>query len=421
MHTISTQIVPAAPLWINPESPPITEEVWEFFPLDAKIGIIWDKMRNKLGNYFLRTRYTIALSARVYGRTYEDAQVTVLGFTSYEFSPAELQKIQAICMPFTFLPVSSPLRHSAVLADPAATKHRAYEQTLFNGASIDIVGRRLSACSFGGYIRINGETLGMTCSHGVVPDGKMVTYQAIPRTDTPIVQSPAQLDHDERIRDLFDTIHDLQSRFVGRAPNDDQKAKLSVLQAEIAKRSAVADADMVVGAIRAAPGERTDENGVSLTCDWALIDVAPDRMGRNTFPGLHRYTVPPHPRRVGRLVQEFWGKDGRWVLQPICYRGRTSGFSTGFTRKLKTLLVDDWGTLAQKVLIHGYSFVITSSDHADPHRSRQGDSGAWVWECEFGNPVAQILWGVGGEVMGVSLEDAFDEMEDSIGLAVKVA
>jgi hypothetical protein len=39
LHTIAAQIIPAAPLWIDPEFPPITEQIWEFFPLDAKIGM----------------------------------------------------------------------------------------------------------------------------------------------------------------------------------------------------------------------------------------------------------------------------------------------------------------------------------------------------------------------------------------------
>jgi hypothetical protein len=76
---------------------------------------------------------------------------------------------------------------------------------------MDTVGKLFSASSFGGFLRINGETLGMTCSHGVVPDKKQITYQTTPRTDTPIAQSPAQLDHDEHIRDLYDTVSDLHT------------------------------------------------------------------------------------------------------------------------------------------------------------------------------------------------------------------
>ena len=170
---------------------------------------------------------------------------------------------------------------------------------------MDTVGRHLSASSFGGFLRINGETLGMTCSHGVIPDGKKSTYQATPRTDTPIVQSPAQLDHDERIRDLYDIVNNLRCHYVGKAPNADETAKFSVLQDEIVANLGVTKANMVVGPVHAASGERVDENGASLTYDWALIDVALNRMGRNTFPGLHKYTVPPYPRHVGRLVQEF--------------------------------------------------------------------------------------------------------------------
>jgi hypothetical protein len=65
-------------------------------------------------------------------------------------------------------------------------------------------------------------------------------------------------------------------------------------------------------------------------------------MERNTFPGLHRYTVQPRPSRVGRT---------REVLQPIFfYPGSPSAFAAGFIRKLKTLLVDIWGSLAQKGL-----------------------------------------------------------------------
>jgi hypothetical protein len=107
---------------------------------------------------------------------------------------------------------------------------------------------------------------------------------------------------------------------------------------------------------------------------------------------------------------------GDFILQPICFRDRSSGFACGYTRSLKTMLVSWWHDETKMVLIHGYSFCITSSDKLDlPPAIRPGDSGSWIWEGERGRPVAQVTWGNGFDGMGVPLEGLFDEIHAMTG------
>ena len=118
---------------------------------------------------------------------------------------------------------------------------------------------------------------------------------------------------------------------------------------------------------------------------------------------------------VGRLIQAY-RSEKEFGPQTVCMRGRSSGFSIGYTRMLKTVLVDWWHDRKKMVLLHGYSFAFTTSEQSNgSHGIRPGDSGSWIWDCETGCPVAQVTWGNGIDGMGVPLESVFDEMEAVMG------
>jgi hypothetical protein len=50
------------------------------------------------------------------------------------------------------------------------------------------------------------------------------------------------------------------------------------------------------------------------------------------------------------MVQEFWGTDGPWVLQPICYQGRTSGILNELQRNAQNSFSRRLGHLEAKII-----------------------------------------------------------------------
>lgn len=106
---------------------------------------------------------------------------------------------------------------------------------------------------------------------------------------------------------------------------------------------------------------------------------------------------------VERLIQKYWSEERETKLQTVCMRGRSSGFSIGYTRILKT---DWWHDKKKMILLHGYSFAFTSWEQSNgPHGIRPGESGSWIWDCDTGHI------GEWDRRMGVPLESVFDEME----------
>jgi hypothetical protein len=139
---------------------------------------------------------------------------------------------------------------------------------------------------------------------------------------------------------------------------------------------------------------------------------------RKTASPRHIYIPksPTTPRKIGQPIQEYWNPEGNIILQTVCYVGRTSGFSRGYTRVLGTVRVD-WGTpeTPRPVLIYGWSFALSSSDYNGPPSPRPGDSGSWVYECDLGRPIAQVTWSDGIEGTAIALADIFDAIEDHTG------
>jgi hypothetical protein len=70
-----------------------------------------------------------------------------------------------------------------------------YDPILRNGISIGMCGID-GAGSFGGYVKLNEETFGLSCSHCVTPDTRRVDYKDVPQDETSMIESPAKIDYD---------------------------------------------------------------------------------------------------------------------------------------------------------------------------------------------------------------------------------
>ena len=411
-------IRPSAPLWIG--SPVQTSpHSWEFLIAEASQIKQWDDCRHDLALYFVDKSYGVGAAGRIYGCNYRQSIMTVVICSSHEFSADEQREIRTICDGIKVLFVLEAPRASNG-GTHARGIHCQYEKQLSNGISIGPEGER-SAGSFGGYIKLNGQLYGLTCSHVLVTNATRIDLSDKPQLTSPVAQSPAQIDLNDYIDQLKKEKEQLEAK-MGNPLSAAERDQKSHLNNQITFNKGLTVGDLQVGRVRASSGERFDREENSLTNDWALFDIVKERIGRNAFPATHLFpSTPPHPStRPGRLYQAFWRDDGTAVIQEIVYRGRTSGLTRGYTRSLKTLVVDWWGDVNKKALIHGYSFAIRTSEFVGYPHFRPGDSGSWIWDVKTGQPVAQVTWIIYGEAVGISLEGVFDEIEEYTGFTPRI-
>ena len=165
---------------------------------------------------------------------------------------------------------------------------------------------------------------------------KKISYPAPSDGSTPNVVSPSDRDHTDIFNDLINEAARLRTLIGPRNATTDEKIVIDNVNAEIAKTKLITSVSRIVGRVVASSGEIVADNSQSLTCDWALFDVAPSRLTENRFPATHLYPqIPTTPRKIGQPIQEYWNpEEGKIILQPVCYVGRTSGFSKGYTRVL---------------------------------------------------------------------------------------
>ena len=377
----------------------------------------WEKVRSRLVQKLCSSFYgTITISARVYGATRKTSHLTVLAISERVLPQSKLKELKDLCHGLKFIHVCQG-RRSIINFPHSHAKRHEYEDQLTHGDSIGVWGHGSSG-SFGGYISLNNSVYGMTCCHCIVPDFKKIAYPAPSDGSTSNVVSPSDRDYIDFLNDLVNEAARLRTLIGPRNATADEKIVIDNVNAKITKTKLITSVGRIVGRVVASSGETVGDNSQSLTCNWALFDVAPSRLAENRFPATHFYPqIPTTPRKIGQPIQEYWKpEEGKIILQAVCYVGRTSGFSRGYTRVLKTVRVD-WGSpkTPRPVLIYGWSFALSSSDYDGPPGPRPGDSGSWVYECDFGRPIAQLTWSDGIEGTAVALEDVFDEIEDHTG------
>ena len=179
LEFMAMKILPHLPCWTEVSDPKIG--CWEFVSVRRQHHLIWEKVRFAVANYFLKERHPASISARIYGKTHDSAKVTVV-VCSANISKQQYAKLQALCTPFAVLPIVESVRPTVATPAPP-TIIRRYEKILTHGISLGVKGVDSSG-SFGGYLKVNNEIFGTTCSHCVVPDTKSIKYRETPYSNT---------------------------------------------------------------------------------------------------------------------------------------------------------------------------------------------------------------------------------------------
>lgn len=169
---MAMKVLPHLPCWTEVNDP--KTGCWEFVSVQIQHRPTWDKVRFAVANYFLKERHPALISARVYGKTHDSAKVTVV-VCSADISKQKYCKLQALCTPFALLPIIESVRPTVEPPAPPAIFPR-YKKILTHATPLGVKGVD-SIGGFGGYLKVNDEIFGTTCSHCVVPGTKFIKYR----------------------------------------------------------------------------------------------------------------------------------------------------------------------------------------------------------------------------------------------------
>lgn len=270
-----------------------------------------------------------------------------------------------------------------------------YAKVLDHGLSIGPLGEESSG-SFGGYVEFDGQIVGLSCCHVTCPlDSSGVIYGDKAGTT---IMSNSDDDGQEIQKHVGEVVHKWMSRIENGNKSDDCQVSLEEAILVRQQNTISVDERHVGNVIACSECLRTER------LDWSLFTIAQERIGRNKFPDLQLYPhLPPHPRDV---------VDPTPFGQALTFLARTTGRATGYLRRLRPakLMYDRQQGLSKCTLY--WSIYLLSVGRLGPVGCMPGDSGAWVYETDRGNPVLMIIGGpVETECLCFALTDIFAEIE----------
>jgi len=313
--------------------------------------------------------------------------------------------LDAAFVPFTLLKVIS--QQTSIRDDDEvegdSPVNGQYTEKVVTGCSIGPAGIR-GACTFGGYIRLDGVVYGMSACHGTCP----TTCNATRLTDAPtsLIVCNSDLDHEYKSKSV-DKLVELRRRQRENAALNQVDFLDGLVHSAIRTRQDFLQiTDRTVGHVRMCSGY-SKEGG-----DWSIMEVAYLRRGTNRYP-LYSETshVAQIPKSIGFPIAEVIShRDQSVQEQGVCFIGRTSGLTLGHVRSLRPVKI--YRNNSNVYQDRPFWSVRTRGGY----RARKGDSGAWIYETESGKPIL-LLVGVCGmdESLAISLEEVFDDIMKSCG------
>ena len=345
------------------------------------------------------------MSARIVGTGTNKHRYAVMFLTPD--SPLWDVDLDAAFVPFTLLKVVN--QHTSIKDDEYDKDDNPvngqYTEKVVTGCSIGPAGIR-SACTFGGYITIDGVVYGMSACHGTCP----TTCKAIKLENEPgcLIVCNSDLDHEYKSKSV-DELVELSRRRREKAAPHQVSFHDGLVDSAIRTRESflqMKDTDRTVGNVRMCSGY-SKEGG-----DWSVMEVAYLRRGNNRYP---LYAETPHvaqiPKSIGFPIPAVIShRDQSVNHQGVCFTGRTSGLTVGHVRSLRTVKI-----FRNKSNIYQHR-AFWSLKRSDGGRARKGDSGAWVYETTSGKPIL-LLVGVCGmdESLAISLEEVFTDIMKNCG------
>jgi hypothetical protein len=349
------------------------------------------------------------ISARIVGTGTNKHRFAVMFLTPD--SPLWDVDLDAAFVPFTLLKVVN--QHTSIRDDDEDEYDNPvngqYTEKVVTGCSIGPAGIR-SACTFGGYISIDGVVYGISACHGTCP----TTCKAIKLTNAPtsLIVCNSDLDHEYKSKSVDELVESSRRRRANAAP-DQVAFHDGLVHSAIRTRQdflQMKDTDRTVGNVRMCSGN-SKEGG-----DWSIMEVAYLRRGTNRYP---LYSETPHvaqiPKSIGfPIATVISHRDQSVSEQGVCFIGRTSGLTVGHVRSLRTLKI--FRNKRSNVYQDRPFWSLKMTRTHGGGRARKGDSGAWVYETTSGKPIL-LLVGVCGmdESLAISLEEVFSDIMKNCG------
>jgi hypothetical protein len=131
--------------------------------------------------------------------------------------------------------------------------HCQYKKQLSNGISIGPEGED-SAGSFGGYIKLNGQLYGLTCSHILVTNATRINLNGKSQFTSHVAQSPAQIDLDDYVDRLKKEKEQLEQK-MANPPSAAERDQKSHLNNQIIFKEGLTVGDLRVGRVQASSKE----------------------------------------------------------------------------------------------------------------------------------------------------------------------
>ncbi|KAM0800614.1 hypothetical protein BDR22DRAFT_963013 [Usnea florida] len=173
-----------------------------------------------------------------------------------------------------------------------------------------------------------------------------------------------------------------------------QKRK-SLLETRLGLLNSLQDTERRLGRVAYYGGFRVDKNS---RMDWALIEVAQERVGVNRLPTLEE--IPPdfslEGDRISRISKTSEDTTGLGRYFKI---GRTTGLTFGESHKIESEVwlevpLNDGDQGSKKRKIRSQARVIVAPKGSE-NFNRGGDSGAWV--CDRFGSLVGLVWGGEGQ------------------------
>lgn len=374
----------------------------------------WNKIASSLVEYLSNSHSPGTVSARLYGRSYEDALPTVLFYVDAD---AET-KLDKMLIPTLISPwhnwIIMPKKQVECAYSKDYVGSSKQSTNLYPGASIG-GSKKFGTGTFGGYCVLNNEIVALTAGHVLSLDaveygydGNRISVRSVSSQDFQGVREERvnQLEWAKMDREKAEKAGVVQS--IGLRRQMENRAK-----ALLAAWDSITSEQRYAGVVRACCGEVNHNDDTKATLDWAVFSVVQHRRGANRFPAYGTINSPlgaEFPTTTTQPIAAVWNGEGDLVSrQEVCYVGATNGFTTAFVRSMKTHSVKD---VNQKMLCReAWSISVLSNEKEGEERPRQGDSGAWVWDLYSGSPIAHLVTGVQDEAQILLLDDIFTEIE----------
>ena len=340
----------------------------------------WPQIEEQLADYFHSIGEPVILFPALYGPTYATSRPTILIIISphSRIWNDDFSKQYGLFVPL-LIARSSEWNQMAAGHSTCPLANAGFHDKVAQGSSVGVDGQKDGTISFGGYVEVRGEVLGMSVSHCISTEK---VEWAITR------QRPINL-----------------------VSNSDSDSNLEDTRATRNQRW--------IGSVRCASGSILP-NG-QLTKDWSLSTVAARRRSGNLFPDSSSgHSFPIHPSEFG-TAPPHPPVEGGGTLNPIKVvgKGRSSGLMCGYVSKMlvsKVNVRDPEDGKTREKITRCYNVKVEESEcQCNCQGTHAGDSGTWWWNRETGLPILMRFAGGGPISPANSLESIVRKIEGMTG------